>query len=173
MFRPSNHSFPMHFADPERCARSQRGCHERGDGGRGRLEPSPPIAHGSAVAPTVQVPRSVGGRARAVRAEPGVGQRAATASRRATGRSACEWHSSKAWSHTVLHHVHGSRGGSRFVMAGASRARSQSSVGGEQIRVLGISEPNGPATNNNVKVIRYLQFDISGDGGRKPSSKRR
>ena len=61
VFRPSNHSFPMHFADPERCARSQRGCHERGDGGRGRLEPSPPIAHGSAVAPTVQVPRSVGG----------------------------------------------------------------------------------------------------------------
>ena len=173
VFRPSNHSFPMHFADPERCARSQRGCHERGDGGRGRLEPSPPIAHGSAVAPTVQVPRSVGGRARAVRAEPGAGQRAATASRRATGRSACAWHSSKAWSHTVLHHVHGSRGGSRFVMAGASRARSQSSVGGEQIRVLGISEPNGPATNNNVKVIRYLQFDISGDGGRKPSSKRR
>ena len=70
--------------------------------------------------------RSVVGRGRCAQSR--VGQRAATASRRATGRSACAWHSSKAWSHTVLHHVHGSRGGSRFSMAGASRARPQSSV---------------------------------------------
>ena len=68
---------------------------------------------------------------------------------------------------TVLEAAHGSRWLER-----AERAH-RAQWWREQIRVLGISEPNGPATNNNVKVIRYLQFDISGDGGRKPSSKRR